>query len=242
MLLFTVSIFLIVFFRYLFLAAAYHWWTRSRKKNPFQKRQLLRELRWSVASSLIFSILTILTFYVYQAGYTRVYRDFNSYSVVYFLLSILIYLVLYETYYYWLHRWMHMPGVFRKVHKVHHESVHTSAFTSFSFHPIEAFLQFLFLPLMILVLPIHYSALGIILLLMTVSAVINHAGVEVYPKKFYKHPIGKWLIGSTHHDLHHREFKANYGLYFTFWDKWMRTESSEYEKRFENNTGVNRSQ
>jgi sterol desaturase/sphingolipid hydroxylase (fatty acid hydroxylase superfamily) len=77
---------------------------------------------------------------------------------------------------------------------------------------------------------------------MTVSAIINHAGVEVYPKKFYKHPIGKWLIGSTHHDLHHREFTANYGLYFTFWDKWMRTESSEYEKRFEDNTGVNRSQ
>ena len=242
MLLFAVSIFAIVFFRYFFLAAAYERWTGSQRKKPFRKQQFFREFRWSVASSAIFTVLSMLTFYLYQSGYTKVYADFNTHGVLYFLFSIVLYLVLYETYYYWLHRWMHMPRIFRKVHKVHHESIHTSAFTSFSFHPFEALLQFLFLPLMILVFPIHYYALGIILLLMTVSAIINHAGVEVYPKKFYKHPIGKWLIGSTHHDLHHREFTANYGLYFTFWDKWMRTESSNYEETFEKNRGINQSQ
>jgi len=125
--------------------------------------------------------------------------------------------------------------VFRIVHKVHHESIHTSAFTSFTFHPLEALLQFIFLPLMILIVPIHFYGLGIILALMTLSAIINHAGIEVYPKGFYKHPLGKWLIGSTHHDLHHKEFTSNFGLYFTLWDKWMNTESKGYEERFDKN-------
>ncbi|MGZ5247104.1 MAG: hypothetical protein ACXWV5_08645, partial [Flavitalea sp.] len=44
-------------------------------------------------------------------------------------------------------------------------------------------------------------------------------------------------IGATHHSLHHKQFKFNYGLYFTFWDKWKKTESPDFEKRFESITG-----
>ena len=197
--------------------------------------QFRREVKWSLLSSAIFALLFVITFFLYGKGYTKVYTYIHDYGVVYFFMSIVLYLGLYETYYYWLHRWMHKPGVFRLVHKVHHESVHTSAFTSFSFHPLEALLQFIFLPVMIMIIPIHFGALAIILILMTVSSIVNHAGIEIYPGRFYKHPVGKWIIGSTHHDLHHKEFKSNYGLYFTFWDKWMKTESKVYEDRFDEN-------
>ena len=71
---------------------------------------------------------------------------------------------------------------------------------------------------------------------MTISATINHAGVEVYPRGFEKHWLGKWIVGATHHDLHHREFRFNYGLYFTFWDKWMNTESPRFEELFREKT------
>jgi sterol desaturase/sphingolipid hydroxylase (fatty acid hydroxylase superfamily) len=30
--------------------------------------------------------------------------------------------------------------------------------------------------------------------------------------------------------LHHSQFRFNYGLYFTFWDHWMKTESPDFEK------------
>ena len=56
--------------------------------------------------------------------------------------------MIHETYYYWLHRWMHLPHIYKYVHKAHHESLTTTAWTSFSFHPIESFLQGL--PLFIL--------------------------------------------------------------------------------------------
>jgi sterol desaturase/sphingolipid hydroxylase (fatty acid hydroxylase superfamily) len=32
--------------------------------------------------------------------------------------------------------------------------------------------------------------------------------------------------------MHHEQFNGNYGLYFTFWDKWMKTEIKDYEDRF----------
>lgn len=130
---------------------------------------------------------------------------------------------LHETYYYWLHRWMHQPNVLHRFHYLHHDSIHTSAFTSFSFHPIEAGLQAIFLPIVVLVLPMHVFVLVAWLVIMSISAVVNHAAVEVFPPKMLRSPIGKWFIGATHHDLHHTQYQCNYGLYFTFWDVWLKT-------------------
>lgn len=231
--------FLIVFLRYFLLSSAYQmlvnrvFKTSARRFNrEAPRRQWRREVKWSLVSAAIFAILTAGCLWLYHRGYTKIYTEMSEFSIGYFALSIVIFLVGYETYYYWLHRWMHHPKVFRHVHKVHHDSIETSVFTSFSFHPLEAILQFLFLPLAILLVPIHFGALGVVLTLWTISAIVNHAAVEVFPKNFNQHPFGKWLIGATHHDLHHREFRSNFGLYFTFWDKWMRTESANYERTF----------
>jgi sterol desaturase/sphingolipid hydroxylase (fatty acid hydroxylase superfamily) len=76
---------------------------------------------------------------------------------------------------------------------------------------------------------------------MTFSSVINHLEIEVFPKNFHKHLLGKWLIGATHHSLHHKQFKYNFGLYFTFWDKLKRTESPKFEALFEEKTNSNAS-
>jgi sterol desaturase/sphingolipid hydroxylase (fatty acid hydroxylase superfamily) len=240
---FIATVFGIVLLRYLITALLYrHGVLPLLKKRTMpgnkvaDRKQLSREIGWSALSSAIFALLAAGCYGAYQKGWTLVYTDVSDYPLWYFFFSIGAVLFLYETYYYWLHRWMHKPGIFRVVHKVHHESIHTSVFTSFSFHPIEALLQFLFIPLVIMVLPIHYTALGIVLLLMTISAVINHAGVEVFPKRFHEHRIGKWLIGATHHDLHHKEFRNNFGLYFTFWDRWMKTESEKFSDSFIRNT------
>lgn len=157
--------------------------------------------------------------------------------MVYHPLSFLIAIVLHETYYYWLHRWMHLPKIYRLLHQWHHESIHTTSMSAFSFHPLEAGLQALFIPLLMLVLPLHLFVLFFLLLLMTLSGTINHCGIEVFPKHFERHWLGKWLIGATHHDLHHKRFQFNYGLYFTLWDRWMKTECPGFDKIFREKTG-----
>ena len=74
------------------------------------------------------------------------------------------------------------------------------------------------------------------LTIMSVSSVINHLDIEIYPKWFSKNLIGKSIIGPTHHSLHHKQYKYNFGLYFTWWDRVSKTESPVYEELFDEKT------
>jgi sterol desaturase/sphingolipid hydroxylase (fatty acid hydroxylase superfamily) len=111
-----------------------------------------------------------------------------------------------------------------------------SPWTAFSFHPIEGFIQAIFLPLLLLFLPMNIYVLVFMLVIMSFSSVINHLDIEIYPKWFSKFFFTRWIIGATHHSLHHKQFRYNYGLYFTWWDKWLGTESPYYDEIFERKT------
>ncbi len=212
------------------------WMTRRLGKKDLSQTQFLREIKWSLITSFIFAVVGVLTYILWQNGYTKLYIPFHQYPFWYLPFSLLTAMFLHETYYYWLHRWMHIPSVFKVLHKVHHDSNTTSAWTSFSFHPLEGFLQAMILPLTLFILPMNIYIVLFQLILMTFSSIINHLEVETYPRNFHKHFIGKWIIGATHHSLHHKQFKYNYGLYFTFWDKWKKTESPMFNKTFESVT------
>ncbi|MGZ5287384.1 MAG: sterol desaturase family protein [Flavisolibacter sp.] len=243
----VMAVFMVVFLRYVLIAGLFYcifyiWspekWKQQKINNrSYSKEQLKNEIRWSMLTALIFAIAGAVTALLWQKGWMRIYTDVQDYPLLWLPVSLLIYMFLHETYYYWVHRWMHHPKVFRKVHKVHHDSNITSPWTAFSFHPLEGLLQAVFLPLVFLFLPVHLYVLLFQLTLMTFSSVINHLDIEIYPKKFREHFIGKWLIGASHHSLHHKQFKYNFGLYFTFWDKWKKTESPLYNQLFDEKTG-----
>ena len=209
---------------------------RAVQMRPRRVRQNWVEVGWSLITSLLFALAGTLMLVAWQKGYTRMYLNWNEYPVVWFFLSIGLMLFLHETYYYWLHRWMHKPGIYKVIHKVHHDSITTSAWTSFSFHPIESVLQAAFIPLMTFIIPLHLYALVALLTLMTLTSAMNHLNTELYPRDFNRHWFGRWWIGATHHSLHHAQFRFNYGLYFTFWDQWMRTESPDYTALFDKKT------
>lgn len=210
-------------FAYLYQALLRKTKTSTPKMYDLKRRQIRREIKWSFLSSVVFTVFCALCLFAWQKGWTMIYEDIHAYPVWYLFASAMIVIFLYETYYYWLHLAMHIPAIFKVVHRTHHESLHPTVFTSFCFHPLEAMLQFLFFPLLIILMPIHYGVLLSVLMIFTASAVIIHGGVEVFNKRF----LLKHLIGSSHHDLHHQEFKTNFGLYFTWWDKWMKTESEK---------------
>ena len=242
----TLLFFLVVVGRYVLIAGLFHlvfytwfpkrWRQRKLSQKPFLRKQFYTELSWSMLTAAIFAVAGSGTLWLWQQGYTQIYTDWHHWPLGWLPLSLFISMLLHETYYYWLHRWMHHPRVFRLVHQVHHNSNITSPWTAFSFHPLEGLLQAIFLPALLLLLPMHVSVLLLQLTIMTLSSVINHLDIELYPKGFHKHRLGRWLIGATHHALHHRQFKYNYGLYFTFWDKWKQTESPRYEALFEEKT------
>ena len=62
---------------------------------------------------------------------------------------------------------------------------------------------------------------------------LHHLGFEIYPKGFHKHWLGKWINTSVAHNLHHKKFDGNYGLYLLFWDRIMGTLRKDYDDTFE---------
>lgn len=238
----TVIFFIIITGRYFLIAGLFYlifyvwfpsrWKNRKINKGSYKAGQLRKEMKWSLANALLFAVTASITIFLWQKGYTKVYTEPGLYGWWYLPVSLIILMLVHETYYYWIHRWMHIPSVYKIVHKVHHDSKIASPFTAFSFHPIEGLLQAVFLPVMILILPVHFYIIIIQLIIMTFSSVVNHLDIEIYPRE--KSPFwSKWVIGATHHSLHHKQFKYNYGLYFTFWDKIKKTENPEFKKIFE---------
>jgi Delta7-sterol 5-desaturase len=241
-----VVLFIIITGRYFLVAGFFYVFFHRLRKNSWKSRKLSvkgykqdqfrKEITWSMVTAFIFSVAGVFTVILWQQGATKIYLNVNDLPLWYLPVSLVTSMLLHETYYYFLHRWMHRPSIFKLVHRVHHDSNITSPWTAFSFHPLEGLIQAIFLPVLICILPLHPGVILFQLTLMTISSVINHLDIEIYPKNFHRHLLGKWLIGASHHALHHRQFKFNFGLYFTFWDKLKKTESPAYPQLFESST------
>ena len=201
------------------------WMHRKLGKKEYNNQQFKREITWSVISAICFSFTGTILLLLWQNGYTKIYTDLNDYPLWWLPVSLVISLLVDETYYYWVHRWMHKPAIFKRIHKIHHQSTISSPWTSFAFHPVEGMLLSLPLVFTLLFIPIHAGVILFQLTIMTISSVINHLDIEIYSEKIRNNSLGKLLIGASHHALHHKQYKYNFGLYFTFWDKWKKTES-----------------
>jgi len=122
---------------------------------------------------------------------------------------------------------MHHKSLFALTHAGHHKSVQPTPWASFSFDPIEALISAWLLPVLALFIPLHVGVALALLMIMTINAVFNHAGWEVYPDRWVKGRFGKIMITAAHHNLHHTKFTGNYGLYFRFWDLVMGTDKGQ---------------
>ena len=119
------------------------------------------------------------------------------------------------------------------IHRRHHLSINPTPWAAFSFGPIEAVIQIIWIPIVAFFIPLHFYALMFWSFYMMIMNVIGHLGYEIFPKNFLNSFIGKILLSSTHHNLHHSRSKSNFGLYFTFWDRILKTEDENYRLTFE---------
>ena len=218
----------IVGVRYLIVSGAFAVATRARHPGLYAglDRQMRREIGWSLASAAIYGIPAgVLAWGWQHYGWTKVYTNVRDYPLWYVPLSILLYLAAHDTWFYWTHRWMHRPAPFRLAHAVHHASRPPTAWAAMAFHPIEALTGAVIIPLLVLLIPIHAAALGVVLSVMTVMGVTNHMGWEIFPAAMWSGRLGGWLITASHHQRHHERYGCNYGLYFRFWDRLCGTDA-----------------
>ena len=198
---------------------------RLSKREP-TRETIKHEIILSTISAFIYAAPAAVVLEMWKAGGTALYAGpVTSLSAWgYILLSSFVYLAVQDTYFYWTHRVMHHKKLFPVMHAGHHKSIQPTPWASFSFDPLEALTSAWLLPVMALFVPLHVGAALALLMIMTINAVFNHAGWEVYPEKWLKGWFGKIMITATHHNQHHTKFSGNYGLYFRFWDKVMGTD------------------
>ena len=198
-----------------------------------KSKQLWRELAYSMSTVVIFSIVGFGIYSAELSGITLIYYNIQDYGIIYMIVSFVITLVFHDFYFYWTHRFMHHKRIFKYVHRVHHESTNPSPWAAYAFHPWEALIQSLILPIMVFIVPLHPITIFLFLTYMIVRNVIGHLGFEIFPKGWTKNKWLSWTTAVTHHNMHHERFHANYGLYFTWWDRWMKTEDKEYHAKFD---------
>ncbi len=133
---------------------------------------------------------------------------------------------------------MHLPKIYKHVHLAHHLSSSPTPWAIYSFHPFEAILQSFFVPLVTLFIPIHVGVVIFFIFYSTYFNVVGHLGYEMKKPWFFKTGLFRWMTTTTHHDFHHQKGKMNYGFYFRFWDRWMKTENSEYELNLSKNAQI----
>jgi lathosterol oxidase len=215
----------------------------SRKNQPAFPRMtdMQREVLYSLSSLLIFATTAFVVAMMVHYHMGHLYFRIEDFGWPYLAFLTVLMILLHDTWFYWSHRFMHWKPIFRRVHRVHHLSHNPTPWAAFAFHPLEACVEAMVFPLVLLFIPIHPLAAGIWLLYMTILNVGGHLGFELLPPGFVRHPVFRWHNTGTHHNMHHDHINCNYGLYFNIWDRLMGTNHPEYEDRFDAITQPRRS-
>lgn len=211
-----------------FSQAGLSWVGRRLRSQPPKAESIRRDIRLAVVSTLIFATAAAFVIWRYDQGATRLYANLRHYGYGYAAFSFGLVLVLQDTYFYFMHRAFHQPFLFEHFHAGHHRSGEPTPWTSFAFDPAEAVLQAAFLVGITFVIPLNFVVLVALLLTMTIWPVITHLGFQL-PSAYSRHWLSRWLIGPTHHAIHHRKYRLHYGLYFTVWDRLLGTQDFAYE-------------
>lgn len=208
-------------------------WTEARRIQPrrpgFAERR--HEVVHSLETMMVFALSTVMTFALNRAEI--IHLSMSAPPLWLGLAEFTGIVVAHDAYFYWMHRGLHLKALFRRAHLVHHKSCAPTPFAAYSFAPIEAVAESMFLPLFLLAVPFHAPIVLAFLLHQILRNVLGHAGHELAWSGFTRSRWTGWLTTTTHHDLHHSEGRHNFGLYFTWWDRMMGTEHPRYHDVFE---------
>lgn len=205
---------------------------QNRRAGPADYR---REVLSSLRTVFVFGITTLSTLVLREIGVIELsLQEFPAWQLV---LHSAIIILAHDAYFYWMHRGLHHKRLFRATHMHHHKSRTPTPWAAYSFSSWEAVAEVVFVPLFLLTTSLMgFAWIGwaifIFLWHMIIRNVIGHCGVEIYPRGWVDNRATGWWNTVTHHDLHHQAGGYNFGLYFTWWDRWMGTEHPRYREEF----------
>jgi sterol desaturase/sphingolipid hydroxylase (fatty acid hydroxylase superfamily) len=209
-----------------------YWHLKIQQRFP-DKKHIYREIRYSFYSVVIFGIVIAQVMWASRNHWTLIYHPIDKYGWPYYFFSIVLMIFVHDAYFYWTHRLLHWKPLYKTVHVVHHRSLNPTPFSAYAFHPVEALVESLIIPIVVFTIPYHVTTLYFFSAYTLLMNIFGHTGYEFFPKGFVRNRFWKWHNTATNHNMHHRFIKCNYGLYFNIWDRLMKTNHPKYEEMFE---------
>ena len=181
--------------------------------------QVWDNIFWSCASGI-----TIATAYevFFMWGYANdllpFYLDWKKHPIG-FALTLVAIPFWSSIHFYLIHRLLHWKPLYKLAHAVHHRNDNIGPWSGISMHPIEHII-YLSSILIHVVVTSHPLLIFFHTQWNTIGAATSHAGFESI--SFRGKPV--FLLGSFHHQLHHRFHNCNYGNFLVRCDQWFGTD------------------
>lgn len=204
---------------------------RLQEGKPF-KGQVRHEIQWSMVTMFLYAILSTCMIVAWRFGmFPNFYVDPFEHGWFYLLFSVVLVLLVQDAYFYFAHRLLHTRKLIR-FHGIHHRSKVPTPFVMYCFHPVEALVHFVRIPIMLMLFPVCPWVL--FLTEGFISNVINAYSHTNHEPRFLRHiqKLHGWTSAtSVYHDLHHAKVRGNYGFYLKIWDRLFNTMIPETETR-----------
>lgn len=140
-------------------------------------------------------------------------------------MEVLLVLLLLDCWRYWEHRAFHEIPLLWRLHVVHHSDTSLDVTTGERHHPFEKLATTVLALILVFALGFSAQALGIYLLLATLSALYTHANITL-PDAIDR-SLRRWLVTPAVHAIHHSsqqpETDSNFGSLLTVWDRLFGT-------------------
>lgn len=182
--------------------------------KPLHPEQIRTEILRSIRTILLFGVGMLLPWAMLKYGVASVTIE-ASMSVI--LLECLLLVLWNDLHFYAMHRLMHHH--FKKAHGVHHQSITSTPFATYSMSVTEALLLGSVMPL---AMPFHTFSLQALLFLPVWSILVNslaHSNCNLFAKADADSILG--FI--KHHQNHHSYYQGNYSFFFPHLDCWFGT-------------------
>ncbi len=177
--------------------------------------QVEREWRQSAVSIVIFGVGLLVPWWMLVQSWATLHPANPPLRVLVELAALLVWN---DFHFYAIHRTLHHPTLLRAVHAAHHQSIVTTPWSTYAFHPVEALLLGSVLLPPMLVWSFTPAALALLPVLSLTYNVIGHANFSALPRRW------RWLSNAQDHHLHHACHRGNYGFLFTFMDRALGTQ------------------
>ena len=182
----------------------------------FAGNQVWDNMFWSCASGVtLWTAYEVAFMWAYANDKLPVYLDVGAHPV-WFVLMFIMLPFWSSLHFYVIHRLLHWKPLYRVAHTVHHRNDNIGPWSGFSMHPIEhvIYISGVLIHVVVISHPIHVL---FHLQWKALVAALSHTGFEALT--FKGRPV--FVLGSFHHQLHHRFYDCNYGVQDVPGDKWF---------------------